>query len=810
MPRILNLLQNSKPKLERKGVKLSLVYFILYFSFSNVPQCKPPSCRLEFPYLKYVIMLKLEKLLALMCLWLWWSTCIHVLAANDSLKPGDTLNYTSILFSKNHKYYLQFIPQVDDKRYLAIFSLNDADTVPWVGNRNQPFEDSAVLSLNHSGVLKIESQSGKPIILYSPPQPQAINNTVATLLDTGNFVLQQLHPNGTKSLLWQSFDYPLDTLISTMKLGVNHKTGHQWLLVSPSADSLAPGAFSLEWEPMGQELIIRRRGIVCWRSGKLRNDRFEHISEDAQRMLKYTVVSNGDEDSFSFTTTSEGFRWSITNIGRLYYNNETDAVKADMCYGYNTDGGCQRWEDIPKCRNRGDVFQKKTVIARPVAGAIVYLNGTGCIFFQWKSAEEVTFNSIGEDFYMLVNITPHNGTKRWIWISAIIAATLLIICLSILCLALKKRKYVVQEKKGKEMAMKMPHSTCKSSSAIEDLENDLKKGHDLKVFNYTLVMTATNGFSSENKLGQGGFGPVYKGILPEGQEVAVKRLSKSSGQGIVEFKNELTLICELQHMNLVQLLGCCIHEEERILIYEYMPNKSLDFYLFDCSKSKLLDWKKRFSIIEGIAQGVLYLHKYSRLKVIHRDLKASNILLDENMNPKISDFGMARMFTQESISNTNRIVGTYGYMSPEYAMEGIFSTKSDVYSFGILLLEIVSGRKNTSFYDVDRPLNLIGHVWELWKDGICLELVDPSLNGLFDLEEVQRCIHIGLLCVEHYANDRPTMYDIISMLTNKSAIVSLPRRPAFYVRREILDENLSSTELCTSSTVEITTSLEIE
>ncbi|KAK7405406.1 hypothetical protein VNO78_06680 [Psophocarpus tetragonolobus] len=654
----------------------------------------------------------------------------------------------------------------------------------------------------------------------------------------GNFVLQQLHPNGTNTTLWQSFDYPSDTLIPTMKLGVNHKTGHHWVLVSWLTKSLAtPGAFSLEWEPMEQELMIKRRGKVCWRSGKLKNNRFEHISDSAQQTLKYSIVSNRDENSFSFTTTNEEptLWWVLSEIGQIA-DDKGYFVRADMCYGYNnSDGGCQRWEDIPKCRNPGDVFQRKLGAANYQNATYepntsygysdceascwsncmctgfkeFYGNGTGCILFQWNSAENsVTFDSTGDNFYMLVNIlTHHTGKKKWIWISAVVATALLIICLFLMRLALKKRKYVLQEKKRKGMMMKMLHlATCNWSSSIEDFEIDLKKEHDLKVFNYTSVLTATNGFSSENKLGQGGFGPVYKGILPTGQEVAIKRLSKTSGQGIVEFKNELTLICELQHTNLVQLLGCCIYKEERILIYEYMPNKSLDFYLFDCTRSKLLDWKKRFNIIEGIAQGILYLHKYSRLKVIHRDLKASNILLDENMNPKISDFGMARMFTQQqSVTNTNRIVGTYGYMSPEYAMEGVFSTKSDVYSFGVLLLEIVSGRRNTGFFYADRLLNLIGHAWELWKDDACLRLVDPLINELFDPHEVQRCIHVGLLCVEHYANDRPTMSDIISMLTNMSATVALPQRPAFYVPET--SDGLSFKGLCTdSTTAEVTAS----
>ncbi|RHN40745.1 putative protein kinase RLK-Pelle-DLSV family [Medicago truncatula] len=358
---------------------------------------------------------------------------------------------------------------------------------------------------------------------------------------------------------------------------------------------------------------------------------------------------------------------------------------------------------------------------------------------------------------------------------------------------------------------------------VKDLEADFK-GHDIKVFNFTSILEATMDFSPENKLGQGGYGPVYKGILAIGQEVAVKRLSKTSGQGIMEFKNELVLICELQHTNLVQLLGCCIHEEERILIYEYMPNKSLDFYLFGenmlksifacdiVQKKKLLDWKKRFNIIEGISQGLLYLHKYSKLKIIHRDLKASNIVLDENMHPKIADFGMARMFTQqESTINTNRIVGTYGYMSPEYAMEGVCSTKSDVYSFGVLLLEIVCGRKNNSFYDDHRPLNLIRHAWELWNDGEYLKLMDPTLNDTFVPDEVKRCIHVGLLCVEQYANDRPTMSDVISMLTNKYELTTIPRRPAFYVRRDILDgETTSKVPDTDTYSTTISTSCEVE
>ncbi|CAL9013884.1 unnamed protein product [Prunus brigantina] len=255
----------------------------------------------------------------------------------------------------------------------------------------------------------------------------------------------------------------------------------------------------------------------------------------------------------------------------------------------------------------------------------------------------------------------------------------------------------------------------------EEDERDI----DVPFFDLQSILDATDNFSNANKLGQGGYGPVYKGKFLGDQELAVKRLSRASRQGLQEFKNEVVLIAKLQHRNLVRLKGFCIKGEEKNLLYEYMPNQSLDFYIFDHTKSMVLNWEMRFNIILGIARGLLYLHQDSRLRIIHRDLKTSNILLDEEMNPKISDFGLARIVGgKETESSTNTVVGTYGYMSPEYALDGTFSVKSDVYGFGVVLLEIISGKKNTGFYQSQQTFSLISYAWKLWTENKALELMD--------------------------------------------------------------------------------------
>ncbi|KAG5622800.1 hypothetical protein H5410_008018 [Solanum commersonii] len=318
-----------------------------------------------------------------------------------------------------------------------------------------------------------------------------------------------------------------------------------------------------------------------------------------------------------------------------------------------------------------------------------------------------------------------------------VTVVILVVCISLIMMRRRRRKLVKN---------------------IQSIHGDDISSAESFQYDFSTIRAATDNFSSDNKLGQGGFGPVYKGTLPNTQEVAVKRLSADSGQGDLEFKNEVMLVARLQHRNLVRLLGYCFDGTERLLIYEFVPNASLDHFLFDPVKRRQLDWEKRSKIIGGVAKGILYLHEDSRLRIIHRDLKASNVLLDEEMNPKIADFGMARLFTlDETQGNTIRIVGTYGYMAPEYAMHGQFSVKSDA--------------------------------WTNWQEGTATNLIDPMFRGSSGLvRDIMRYIHIALLCVQENIGDRPTMAAVVLMLSSLSLSLPVPSGPAYYTHDDISPE----------------------
>ncbi|GMH15162.1 hypothetical protein Nepgr_017003 [Nepenthes gracilis] len=321
------------------------------------------------------------------------------------------------------------------------------------------------------------------------------------------------------------------------------------------------------------------------------------------------------------------------------------------------------------------------------------------------------------------------------------------------------------------------HHANKEGSKEDDIEKIAAQ--EQKYFPYETLSRATDKFHRNRKLGEGGFGPVYKGKLEDGRVIAVKMLSHNSRQGITEFTNEVKLLSRAQHRNVVNLWGYCTHGEEKLLVYEYVPRESLDKLLHQLGKKMDLGWKRRYDIIAGIAKGLVYLHEDSPSCIIHRDIKASNILLDENWVAKIADFGMARLFPEDETHVNTRVAGTNGYMAPEYVMHGHLSAKADVFSFGVLTLELISGQKNSSFNSTFDGQGLLEWAYKLYKKGKSLEIMDLTLSSTADVEQVSLVVHIGLLCTQSDPQRRPTMRDVVLYLSKKPTTLEEPMRPGF-------------------------------
>ncbi|XP_019158852.1 PREDICTED: receptor-like serine/threonine-protein kinase SD1-8 [Ipomoea nil] len=449
---------------------------------------------------------------------------------------------------------------------------------------------------------------------------------------------------------------------------------------------------------------------------------------------------------------------------------ESTCLKNCSCtaYAYSNSSGGHCWIWV------GQLLNLKQLGEDDINGSTIYIRLAATEFSNIKG----TYIINNTQWLMLKCsfVFNYTNSKQFLAIiaSVAVAAAALVAC-TIFCVCYKRRR----------AALKIT-----VDETIDEDTDDDENGIGVPLITFQSILEATNNFSDANKLGEGGFGPVYKGMLLDGQEVAIKRLSSQSSQGINEFKNEVVLIGKLQHRNLVKLIGYCTQVGEKILLYEYMPNKSLDIFIFDQTRRLLLDWSKRFDIILGIVRGLVYLHHDSRLRIIHRDIKTNNILLDEEMIPKISDFGLARLVAGNTFeANTKKVAGTYGYMSPEYALSGLFSTKSDVFSFGVIILEIICGMKNTAFYQHEEVSNLLGYAWKLWNEGNAMDLLDDSvLVGCCKECEVLKCINVGLLCVEEDPNRRPSMPTVFLMLTDESMNLPKPYQPAFVTRNRICND----------------------
>ncbi|KAK4588043.1 hypothetical protein RGQ29_019149 [Quercus rubra] len=602
-------------------------------------------------------------------------------------------------------------------------------------------------------------------------------------------------------LLWQSFDYPTDTLLPEMKIGLNRITGINSFLTSwKSQDDLGIGNYSFKLNLTGfPELLLYEGSTPYYRASPR-----PWNTPVAEPSLGFTsnFVNNEDEISYfsSLDDPSIVTRCVVDSSGLLQQITWND--------------GDRQWKQVWSTPKLYDNYGNCGAYNICIVDSTTRFACTCLPGYEPKSLRDGSEGRVrkklglsmcgnGEGFVKVAHLkAPDTFDAAWMDMSMSSLECELACLRNCSCTA-----FINYNTNGKGFGCLSFYGELIDILEFTDYGWDLNVRVD--VTESTKYTRKSKGFlGKKRKLAITILSiavPLFMGQLSNGQHIAVKRRSKSSGQGIEELKNEVMLIAKLEHRNLVKIFGCCIQEEEKMLIYEYMPNKSLDSFIFYHTRSSLLNWRKHFEIIVGITRGILYLHQDSRLRIIHRDLKTSNVLLDGEMNPKISDFDIARIIKGDQIQDkTTRVVRTYGYMSPEYVIFGKFSTKSDVFSFGVILLEIVSGKINTNSYQNHPSLTLIGHVWELWREDRALDIVDSSIKESFVSLEVLRCIQIGLLCVQEDATDRPTMLAVLFMLSSETTLPS-PKQPAFIFRSATNDfESIIGGELYSINDVTIT------
>ncbi|XP_052289586.1 G-type lectin S-receptor-like serine/threonine-protein kinase At4g27290 isoform X28 [Citrus sinensis] len=748
-----------------------------------------------------------------------FSFASDVLTSSQSLSDGNTL------ISKGGSFELGFFsPGSSKNRYVGIlYKSIPVKTVVWVANRLKPIKDSSgLLMINRTGNPVLTSPS-MGIVWSASLSKEVSSPLVLQLLDSGNLILRGEQDGDSENYFWQSFDYPSDTLLPGMKVGWDLKTGLERRLTSwKSSNDPSPGDLIWKIERQGNpELVMWKGSTKFYRTGPWNGVTFSASSIKPNPIFNSSFVSNEDElyytyilvDKAVFSRTlvnqtlslRQRFVWSkATQSWELY-----TSLPRDQCDTYNLCGayGICSISKSPVCQCLKGFKPKSEVYVERSQGCVRtkplnYSRRDGFVKFNDLKLPDSTSSWVSKSMNL------NECREKCLDNSSCMAYTNSDIrgegsgCAMWFGDLIDMRSV---PDAGQDFYIRMSASELEKTENNRETDQVQNMDLELPLFELATIANATDNFSINNKLGEGGFGPVYKGTLVDGQEIAVKRLSKISEQGLKELKNEVILFSKLQHINLVKLLGCCIQGEEKLLIYEFVPNKSLDSFIFDQERCKILDWSKRFHIICGTARGVMYLHQDSRLRIIHRDLKASNVLLDQDMNPKISDFGLARAFGgDETEGNTNCVVGTYGYMAPEYASDWQFSVKSDVFSFGILLLEIISGKKNRGFYHSDNKLNLIGHAWKLWNEGMPSQLIDPCIQDSFNLAEVIRCIHIGLLCVQQHPKDRPSMPSVILMLGSET-VLPQPKQPGYLAHRKSTGQDYSSStpESCSTNTITI-------
>ncbi|CAL5359519.1 unnamed protein product [Camellia sinensis] len=766
--------------------------------------------------------------------------------STDTITPTRPIKDGDLLVSNDETFALGFFSPrngTSNRRYVGIWYYKISEqTVVWVANRDKPINGtSGAISIDQHGNLVIYDGNFQNVTLWhtnvSAPVMATSNSYSARLLDSGNLMLlfQGSDTKNESFVAWQSFDYPTNTLLPNMKLGLDRRTGLDRFLTSwKSKDDPGTGEYSYRMVPSGlPELVLYKGSVRLYRIlpsiGSKLTENFtnfmfhsSYIDDPEEVSIAYAQV-NGSRLSKIFLDELVGDlkmdTWvDVKGQGKwveFYSAPNEPCANYGQCgaYGYcdesklpaagfectclpghepksakqwnlrDTTGGCveKKRAGLGTCGN-GEGFVKVVGSKIPdtswarVAPQLSMnecetmclmncsckayssvVDSGNCITWYGDLMDVRKFDNALLDWYIRVDADELDGNTTTVKENGVEKTPA-----SSLDQHLKKKRSISADKKKAivvtsvvvmlaliiSLVCWLVMKKARRDVGFDNQASDEEK-LELPIFDMITIATATNKFSDTNKIGEGGFGPVYKGQLSIGKDIAVKCLSTSSKQGVDEFKNEVILIAKLQHRNLVRLLGCCIHGEERMLVYEYMPNGSLDSFIFD--------------------------------------------------------FGLARAFGHDqSSTKTERVVGTYGYMSPEYAIDGLFSMKSDVFSFGVIILEIMSGKRNRMFHHSNHDLNLLGHAWNLWTEGRAFELLDPMMERSFPMSKVLRCIQVGLLCVQKCPEDRPMMSSVFLMLVSDSAILPQPKQPGFYIERSSIETHDQSLLKSTPSINEVT------
>ncbi|XP_044502579.1 G-type lectin S-receptor-like serine/threonine-protein kinase At2g19130 [Mangifera indica] len=773
----------------------------------------------------------------------WFSVCLmlllfpfskfHSSQGSDTISPGQSLSGNQTLISAGGIFELGFFtPGNSHNYYIGIWYKFPDKTVVWVANRKTPVSDpsSSVFKLLEDGNLVLLNQSGATIWSTNLTS-NSVNSSIAQLLDNANFVLKNaLDSSG--GVLWQSFDHPTDHWIPGSKVGYNKLTKEKQILVSwRNRENPEPSLFSLHIDQRGNtHSLLWNKSKQYWTSGEWTGKIFTQVPEiqTDPYVKNVTFVSNENESYFTyesaipnaltrFVLNASGqynqFVWRSNFDGwKLLWARPTQQcevyafcgpngicnqqkdylcdclegfepkIPKDWALGDHTDGcgrrvplQCDGGEKneflvIPNIRFPGsskslgvDTLAECELACLSNCSCNAFAYDNGCLIWEADiyNLEQLASNSkIGRDLYLRIAASDWIGRR-----GKAKRNTTLVVCTTIAaCITLFGLVLVI---------------LWKRSSASAD---SFKMVDSLVLFKYRDLRSATKNFAA--KIGEGGFGYVFRGTLSNSIAIAVKEL-KCLNQSEKQFHTEVKTIGMIQHKNLVRLYGFCAEASKRFLVYEYMPNGSLETLLF-LKGPKILNWQSRFRIAIGTAKGLAYLHEECRDCIIHCDIKPDNILLDAEYNPKVADFGLSKFFGREFSRVLTTMRGTIGYLAPEWISGEAITPKVDVFSYGMLLLEIISGRRNNELsgggFENYFPLRVANAVN---KGENVVMLLDHRLEGNAILEELLRACKVACWCIQNDEKDRPNMAQVVQILEDLSE-VGIPPIPRFL--RQLQDD----------------------